>query len=820
MSKRIFLILFVTSLLVAFTARASENAARPLRQTELLALVAGNALPENIVNEIHTRGVAFRMDDSFRAQLTTAGATPSILAVLGAAKAPAKVAPEDKPDPALLQHITAAAKLMKDKQYDEAADELTSTLKGNFEKFEIGFVMGELLLEQENWGQAAAVYTEVLRQDPNFPEAHTKLSFALYRSGDGEDALREAKAALQRTPQNAEAHKNAGLALQLLGKPDAAIAEFKEALRVKPDYGFAHYDMALVFDSKRDVDGAIAEYRKALTLDPTLVDAHYNLANHLEESGDFAAAIREFREAKRLDPNRFDIRMNLSNALISDNMVQHAIVELRELDRMAPDSAMCHQYLGRALRIVSDFKGAETEYRKAVELDPSDADIRLGLGAVYEDQNQYDAAIEEFRRAETLDENSAPVHRNLGRVLLAMRNVSEALKELKQAEDLAPADGVIHEYYAQALQLSGDMNAAVAEFKEAVAIGPKEVGVRLELATALEKKGDWVAALDQYRQAAVEDNVAPSTARPGTSLRVYGGAQKYTEAQESFNQYLASLKSAGKSAEVAKMKDSVRGAEKAKGASEKLDLTIQAGSQAFSERRFDDAERNYKEAVQLAEKLHRPDTRLLTALGHLGQLALYRRDFAGAQVAFESQLKGTEQVYGPQSPATSDPLKWMAFNATAQQDYTTAQKYFDRALDVNRKAYGENSAGYAEVLRAMSGVYIYLKAYDNAERCLIQAADIEQRLYGNERQYGPLAFINLASLCGLYDKWGKPEKLEPCDRRLIAAIEKQYGPNTAFLEQTLTSEAKTLRTLGRSEEAAQVEQRLKSLQPSAAVNPN
>jgi hypothetical protein len=78
----------------------------------------------------------------------------------------------------------------------------------------------------------------------------------------------------------------------------------------------------------------------------------------------------------------------------------------------------------------------------------------------------------------------------------------------------------------------------------------------------------------------------------------------------------------------------------------------------------------------------------------------------------------------------------------------------------------------------------------------------------------------LASLCKLYDTWGKPEKLEPCDRRMIAAIEKQYGPDTAFLEQTLTREAKTLRTLGRAEEAVQVEQRLKALQPSAAVNPN
>src|SRR5437016_1690393 len=120
MAKLAFLYVLFVSLLV--TVAAAETSARPLRQSELLALVAGNALPENIVNEIHTRGVAFRMDASFRAQLTTAGATASILGALDAVKPTAKAADENakaadenSSDAALLQHITTAAKLIKDK---------------------------------------------------------------------------------------------------------------------------------------------------------------------------------------------------------------------------------------------------------------------------------------------------------------------------------------------------------------------------------------------------------------------------------------------------------------------------------------------------------------------------------------------------------------------------------------------------------------------------------------------------------------------------------------------------------------------------------
>jgi tetratricopeptide (TPR) repeat protein len=68
--------------------------------------------------------------------------------------------------------------------------------------------VGEALRAQEEWARAAAVFEQVLEEDPNFPEAHTKLSFVLYRAGDDGEALREAKAALALTPDNAEGHKH------------------------------------------------------------------------------------------------------------------------------------------------------------------------------------------------------------------------------------------------------------------------------------------------------------------------------------------------------------------------------------------------------------------------------------------------------------------------------------------------------------------------------------------------------------------------------------------------------------------------------------
>lgn len=51
----------------------------PLEASRLLALVAGNALPENVVDLIHARGLGFQPTSNFRALLTRAGATPEIM---------------------------------------------------------------------------------------------------------------------------------------------------------------------------------------------------------------------------------------------------------------------------------------------------------------------------------------------------------------------------------------------------------------------------------------------------------------------------------------------------------------------------------------------------------------------------------------------------------------------------------------------------------------------------------------------------------------------------------------------------------------------
>jgi hypothetical protein len=141
--------------------------------------------------------LAFHPGDPYRALLATAGGDAVVLGALTKAKIfDGSVQTESGKSTDWLEHVAKAGNLVRSKQYQAAATEQVTTIQAD-DSPEAGFVMGNLLSMVERWQEAAQVYAEVLRQDPDFTEAHKKLGFAMYRLGNPEGMLREAKSALQ-----------------------------------------------------------------------------------------------------------------------------------------------------------------------------------------------------------------------------------------------------------------------------------------------------------------------------------------------------------------------------------------------------------------------------------------------------------------------------------------------------------------------------------------------------------------------------------------------------------------------------------------------
>jgi tetratricopeptide (TPR) repeat protein len=786
----------------ATICRAQTVPPAPLRAAELLSLVAGRALPENVVRDLATAGLAFRPDAPYRALLKTAGADPKILAALDNAKVFVQRNPEADAGKDVLQHLANAGNFLNADRYAEATRDLTAVLTSDPGSPECAFVMGQVLRKEEQWVGAEAVYEQLLRQAPDFRAAHAKLSYILYRMQDIEKSLTEAKAALRQAPDDAEAHKNAGLALASMRKYDAADAEYREALRLKPDYAAVHLNLALMFGDRGDWDNAIAENKKATHLTPNDSGAFYDLGYTLDQKGDFESAIRAYREAKRLDPRRYDARQNLGAALMNHGQAAEAVAEFRELVKLYPNTEMCVFSLGQGLFLMSNFEEAVPQFHLAAKLDPSDPKPHINLGAILEEQKQDDAALKEYALALNLDNTDADAHRAMGRVLLRKKEVPQAIDELKQAAELRPADASIHDFYGKALEASGDFQGAIGEFRQAASLDPRQIQYMLELASALEKKADWVAAMDEYRSAAAQDASSDlrGKVRRGDDRHPQ---REYLDAQQRLDSHLTALKSAGKSSEAISLQKRINATRGAAGLSEQLDEAMQAAAEADKVRHFDEALRHYLEAVQIAEKLPH-DMRLVTALDHVGNHYLGQNP-VGAQTAYERELKTAQELFGAQSSNLTGPLQSLGRNALFQKDYAAAEKFFFRAVDINEKVYGEGSNKVAESLVQASMVYFAQKDYAKQEPYVLRAVRIDEALYGADN-IGML--IPRSTLCALYDHWEKPDKAVACYQTLLTVLEKQYGAKSPGLVVALTSEAQALRKLDRSQEADQVDQRI------------
>lgn len=795
----ILVILFSLNLL-------AQTAPGPLRASEVMAVQAGGALQANISYDISTRGLNFRPTDEFLALMKNAGADETVLKALKTAKLNASA--ESKPDLELVQQLSDAAVLMKAKKYFDAAAILSDALDKSFARLETGYVMAELLRQQEKYAVALNVYREILQTEPDFPEVHGKLSFLLYQLQDASEAINEAKAALAENPNDAEAHKNEGLALEQARKFDAAIGEFKEALRIKPDYAVVHYDLGILYYDMHSYDDSIAEYKKAIVLNPNDESAHYNLGNTYKDKGDAASAILEFREAKRLNPNDPMARHNLA-AMLMKQSPGVAIKEMQELEKRFPNFEMCHICLGRALESQGDMKAAEAEFRKALELDPADPDGHQGLGWIQETQKNYDAALEEYRRAEKIAPGSAGAREDIGRILLAKKDYGAALEELKQAEALSETSSEIHDLLGQALLANGEFDLAAGEFKDAIALEPTEARLMLELGGALEKKGDWVGALEQYRKASLTDAAAVMKARAGQRfMRCEECTPQYTAAQGRFADYLVSLRSSGRSVEAADLEKRMAQLDTAAGTREKVEMLIKAGDQVNQQRKFDEAEKSYKQAVDLARNLPPADELLIVALGRLASAYAMQQKLDDAEAAVHEQLALVEKTFGPGSDQAVEPLQSLGRLANFRKNYKEAEAYLQRALAINLRT-GDSNARAVEGLRNMAGFYEAQSDWPRAESYLLRSVK------GAEEAEPDMVLIPLWGLCDLYERWGKPEQSGPCWDRAIGILETQYGHDSPQLSDSLSNEAQALRELGRTKEAESMEQRLTKIRQTA-----
>ncbi|UCG15436.1 MAG: fused MFS/spermidine synthase [Phycisphaerales bacterium] len=265
------------------------------------------------------------------------------------------------------------------------------------------------LIDNGEFGRAAALCREALERDPAALRAHFYLGVALARQGKIVEAIGEYREELKIDPSHVASYVNIGLALMGRGDWEGAVRAYRTALRLDPVDAATRCHLGQALFRLGRLDEAASEYRGAIRIRPGYTRAHHDLGVLLLRRGELEAAISSFEEVLKLAPDYPGVHDILGSALIRAGRPQEATAHLRRAAETEPGRAGTHNLLGQALADSGNLTAGLDAFSRAVQLEPSNPDYRTNLGFALEQLGRAGEAIAQYKESLRLKEENPQV---------------------------------------------------------------------------------------------------------------------------------------------------------------------------------------------------------------------------------------------------------------------------------------------------------------------------------------------------------------------------------------------------------------------------
>jgi serine/threonine-protein kinase len=179
--------------------------------------------------------------------------------------------------------------------------------------------------------KARAAAQEALRLDPGLAEAFTTLAYISFlHDWNWEAAEKDFLEAIARKPRYAVAHQWYAELLMALGRHDEAIEQARQALQIEPTSPILSRELGFKFYQARRYPEAIEQFRKTLEIDSDFSLARIMLTDALWDGGRIDEALAE---AERIDERRRTLLQLLAQGKESE---AQAWVESLPRDEFSP----------------------------------------------------------------------------------------------------------------------------------------------------------------------------------------------------------------------------------------------------------------------------------------------------------------------------------------------------------------------------------------------------------------------------------------------------------------------------------------------------
>jgi Flp pilus assembly protein TadD len=221
-----------------------------------------------------------------------------------------------------LAKLAMTRQLMVENKPEEARKLLQELQKTHPGHPELLVQEGWLASREERYGDAAAAYTEALKQVPN-SQVVGLLADVQWRSGDRQGAVTTLEAWLAQHPADQAVRYLLANYYLLLDAKEAARDTYGKFLELSPDHPLAMNNLAWLL-RKEDPVNALRYAERALEIAPEIAVVMDTLGTLLVEQNQVERGLQLLREASRKAPQDPAIRYHLAQALARSGNTQEA----------------------------------------------------------------------------------------------------------------------------------------------------------------------------------------------------------------------------------------------------------------------------------------------------------------------------------------------------------------------------------------------------------------------------------------------------------------------------------------------------------------
>jgi len=441
---------------------------------------------------------------------------------------------------------------------DRAISEYKLAIDADPDSLFLRIELAELYWRMARVSEALHEAEDVLKSDPNYPDAHRLLARIYYHMlGENQtekvnkDALSKAiehmEALSRLQPSDTDTWEGLGRLYKMNNQPEKAQEAFKKVLNVDPDSKEGLSNLAQIYFEQGDYAGAVEQLKRIPEedMDPPLLGM---LAYSYAETHDYDAAVSTYEKAIAKDPENQELHRTYAQALMAMGNTPAARAELEKILKADPDDASTYLKLGQLDRQEGRYDDARKELEKAKTLQADNSDnpeIPYQLALLEEAVGNQDKAIElllglvkQSERPEdkyTAGEanNRAVFLERLGQIYREQKKYDLALQTFRQIVGLQGQTGRAEQLIVDTMRANHQLPQAVAELDSVLQKYPDEKDLRILRATVVGEMGRVDEAVQQLR--ALMKNTPEDRELYLSIAQVYIQAKQYENAEQAVN---------------------------------------------------------------------------------------------------------------------------------------------------------------------------------------------------------------------------------------------------------------------------------------------